>query len=159
MNNTFTLTPFSDELWRSLDIHRYLKKSKDPTRPEAYYEQLSTGQAGLLIGNEQPEDFCIFRVEPNNVIWISAIYSPKTFNAFAYYQDDFFELAKNYNCTQLKWCSYRNGYHKGLKTIPIYKIESITYSMSIPNDDNNDNDDGVTQRHGCRISRTSTQDI
>lgn len=130
--STFQLAPFSDQLWRSLHISRYLTKSKDPTPPERYYEQLITGAAGILIGSEYPEDFCIFRIEPNNIIWISAIYSPTNKDAFTYYQDDFFKFARQFNCITLKWCSHRTAYIKGISKIPKYKIDSITYCMPIP---------------------------
>lgn len=134
---TFSLTPFSDTLWRTLDIQTYLKKSKDTTPAEEYYIRLANNHCGLLIGKEYPTDFCIFHVLNNSkMFWVNAMYTPSCpATGYEWYmQDTFFQFVRNFGCNRIGWMTHRKGHSKcNLSQMKnVYKPTSISYEMILP---------------------------
>lgn len=128
-SRTFSLTPFSDTLWRTLDIQTYLRKSKDTTPAEEYYTRLATNHLGILIGNEYPTDFCIFHILfGSNLFWVNAMYTPSCpATGYEWYmKDTFFDFVRNFGCNKIGWLSRRKGHSRknitGMK-LP-YKVTS-----------------------------------
>lgn len=129
---------FSDELWRSIPIQDYLKKSKDPTPAHEYYLQLLRGESTLLTGEPHTHDFVIAKIYNDHdglTFFIQVAYSE--YGGFNKYVEAFKNLAISFRCNHLKWGSYRSGYlrldkkSRLLKALDKYEIESVNYSIKL----------------------------
>jgi len=131
VRRTFSLIPFSDTVWRTIDIGTYLRKSKDPTPAEEYYIRLANNHLGFLIGNEYPTDFCFFHIlYGSNTFWVNAMFTPSCHATGYedYMQPKFFELVRNFSCKKIGWLSHRKGHSR--RNIPGMKLPYKVTSFS-----------------------------